>query len=158
MTFKFRRPNDLVILDKLAEIFKSIFGLKDFDLVPGVRYVLEQICKQYSNRKGYHGLNHIYQMLRGLEQIKGWCQNWKLVAFAIMMHDFVYVPGNRDNEANSAKEARHFWEDCCQILVGHGLMEKSLSIWRLAILHMTFMRSLNKAIIHIAKMQGLCRT
>nr|WP_290225165.1 hypothetical protein [Trichocoleus desertorum] len=58
-------------------------------------------CDRY-----YHTLEHIQAVFSTLDTLKSQAQDWQAVKFAAWLHDVVYEPQAKDNEAQSAEYAR----------------------------------------------------
>jgi len=71
--------------------------------VPMAENVFNHIETLYSiPRRAYHNLDHIARCLRDLESLSDACESPDAVETAIWFHDAVYVPGNEENEKQSA--------------------------------------------------------
>jgi predicted metal-dependent HD superfamily phosphohydrolase len=82
-----------------------------FDLVQGYcadeaqgKRLWQEIVRRHSKKAGrrYHTLAHLDFMLSELNGVRAVLRNEHVVLFALFYHDAVYVPGNTDNEAQSA--------------------------------------------------------
>jgi predicted metal-dependent HD superfamily phosphohydrolase len=62
-----------------------------------------EIEKKYSsNKRHYHTLQHLDNLLAQLNEVKGLIQNWQTVLFTLYYHDIIYNPLRSDNEEKSA--------------------------------------------------------
>lgn len=64
------------------------------------------VVRQYSGEKRfYHNLSHIAEMLRLINSHKGQIQDYDSVCFAVWFHDVIYDTRQNDNEERSAEFA-----------------------------------------------------
>jgi predicted metal-dependent HD superfamily phosphohydrolase len=69
----------------------------------------DELIKHYTtNRRYYHNLNHVVDLLNQLKQYEFQINDWESVYLAIWFHDSVYVPNKPGNEEKSAELARKF--------------------------------------------------
>lgn len=65
-----------------------------------------EIEKNYTNKKRYyHTLQHLYNLLTQLTEVKDEIQNWNTILFTLYYHDIVYNSLKSDNEEKSAEFA-----------------------------------------------------
>jgi predicted metal-dependent HD superfamily phosphohydrolase len=61
--------------------------------------------KYSSNKRHYHTLQHLDNLLAQLNEVKGLIQTWQTVLFTLYYHDIIYNPLRSDNEEKSAELA-----------------------------------------------------
>lgn len=87
--------------------------------------VYDILKKQYSEpHRFYHTWKHIEQGWSELEPIKCYFQDPCEAEFAWYFHDYIYVPGNTDNEKRSAEEAIKY---CIQFGLDESFQKKVIS-------------------------------
>lgn len=65
-----------------------------------------EIAKNYSsNKRYYHTLQHLENLLTQLTEVKGEIQNWDTILFTLYYHDIIYNSLKSDNEEKSAELA-----------------------------------------------------
>ena len=85
--------------------------------------VVEQLETLRSNK--YHNLNHIYHLVNVAKQMDrhGCFATWEFyenLIHALVFHDIVYVPGSKNNEADSAE----FFRTSCRAMLPNTDMER----------------------------------
>ncbi len=67
----------------------------------------KEIEKQYSSQKRhYHNLNHLENLLEQLLKVKSEIKDWNVVLFTLYYHDIIYNALKKDNEEKSANCAK----------------------------------------------------
>jgi predicted metal-dependent HD superfamily phosphohydrolase len=65
-----------------------------------------EIAKNYSsNKRYYHTLKHLENLLTQLTEVKAEIQNWDTILFTLYYHDIIYNSLKSDNEEKSAELA-----------------------------------------------------
>ena len=67
-----------------------------------INVLWEEIEKAYSGR-AYHNLLHLHTMYTILLEVKEQIQDWDVLMYAMLYHDFVYNVSRNDNEKRSAE-------------------------------------------------------
>lgn len=57
------------------------------------------------NKRHYHNLNHLNELLHHLEAVKDSIKNWDIILFTLFYHDIVYNASSSKNEEESAQLA-----------------------------------------------------
>jgi len=72
-----------------------------------LEWVWTQLFKHYSEKhRHYHGLNHIWSMLKQSNECKDQLADKEVVDFAIWFHDSIYKATQKNNEEKSADLAK----------------------------------------------------
>lgn len=67
----------------------------------------KEIEEKYSHpKRHYHNLTHLSNMFNQLEQCESMIHDWDCVVFALFYHDYIYKSTAKDNEEQSAEEAK----------------------------------------------------
>ncbi len=91
----------------IVDIIHAVLG--DLNIPASER---EWVINQYSEPwRKYHNLKHIERMLTQLKTDYLSLYNDPFVAYAVIMHDVVYVPGASDNEQRSCDKALDLIKD-----------------------------------------------
>jgi len=83
---------------KLAGKLSKMFKRYDFPIIPVIN-------RMKNNGNAYHNINHIYSMLKYLDDNKTDIKHIEVLLAGILFHDIIYKPDGTDNELNSAKLA-----------------------------------------------------
>ena len=87
-----------VLKDTFIELLKNYT-----DNDPLKEELWTEIEKNYSDEKRYyHTLQHLDNLLRQLSEVKGDIKNWETILFTLYYHDIIYNPLKSDNEEKSA--------------------------------------------------------
>ena len=90
------------IIDELKLRWRDLAFLYtgDTDLIEKCR---AEIFENYNNAdRAYHNLNHVYQLVKQIEQHKSSIVNPEALLFAAFYHDIIYDVTRQDNELQSA--------------------------------------------------------
>ena len=65
--------------------------------------IFTSLINSYCDRtRSYHNLNHIYDILNSIEQVKSITEDLNVLQFSAWFHDRIYNPQSSDNESKSA--------------------------------------------------------
>lgn len=79
-----------------------------------IKELWNEIEKSYSNKKRhYHTLQHLYNLLSILTEVKDEVQNWESILFTLYYHDIVYDSLKSDNEERSAELCEKRMKQIC---------------------------------------------
>jgi predicted metal-dependent HD superfamily phosphohydrolase len=97
----------------MKNLTDELFGnwqqlLQPFEIEQGtVQTTFAAIATAYSSpQRYYHNLEHIQAVLSTISTLQEQAQDWQALKFAAWLHDVVYDPQAKNNEAKSADYAR----------------------------------------------------
>jgi predicted metal-dependent HD superfamily phosphohydrolase len=90
----------------------------DFNLINELWNEIEQ--NYSSNKRYYHTLNHLENLLNQLLEVKSKIKDWNCILFTLFYHDLIYKATKSDNEEKSADFAV---EKMSQLLVSKLVIE-----------------------------------